>query len=125
MEHFILNERPTESRSPESKRNKQPTTYKQKLSKLDTELAEIDEQHKTTKQKLIRELEVERNVYFEECSKLKVSVNQLKIELDNVTKNVVKSPVKKINDQQINYYEEIKQTIADQTITILKFKNEI
>ena len=43
MEHFILNERPTESHSPETKRNKQPTTYKQKLSKLDTELAEIDE----------------------------------------------------------------------------------
>ena len=54
-----------------------------------------------------------------------MSVNQLKIEIDNVTKNVAKSPVKKINDQQINYYEEIKQTIADQTITILKFKNEI
>ena len=70
-------------------------------------------------------MEVERNVYFEECSKLKLSVNQLKLEIDNLTKNVVKSPGKKIIDKQINYYDEIKQTIADQTITILKFKNEI
>jgi hypothetical protein len=64
MQHFILNDKPLAA--PESKRLVQ--FYKQKMQKIETQIA--DENNKTTKTRLLKECEAERNLYHEECGRL-------------------------------------------------------
>ncbi len=78
MQHFILNEKPISY--PESKRLAQ--FYKQKINKFDNQIAE--ENNKSTKTRLLKECELERNLYHEECGRLNTVIKQLRAEIDNL-----------------------------------------
>ena len=125
MQHFILNDKPLAAQTNESKRLAQ--FYKQKMQKLDAKVATTqDENNKSTKIRQLKECEAERNIYFEECARLNAVVRQLRSDIDNLRQfGGARTEFNILEQQKLSYLDEIKQSIAEQTITLLKYKSEL
>lgn len=78
MQHYILNDKLLAA--PESKTLVQ--FYKAKMQKIETQIA--DEDNKSTKIRMLKDCEAERNLYHEECGRLNLMVKQLRNDIDNL-----------------------------------------